>query len=318
MQLDGTTIAITGAGGFIGRALVRRFVARGARVRGLDVSREAAEAVRTLGAEAIVGDVTEPRDAERLCRDADVVVHTAAVVGEGGNHALYERINVHGTRTIADASRGKRLVHLSSVMVHGFTFPPDVTEDGPLRGEGNAYCETKITSERLVLDRHREGTLEAIVVRPGDVYGVGSQPWVVRPLEMIRKRLFAIPPGGMLNLVHVENLVDGIERALERDAVGEPITISDGVATPCDAYFGELAAMVSGSVTVLPRDLLRVVFTALEKACDAVKVEPPARASAIGFVTRPHRYSIEKARRLLGYAPRISLDEGLREIAAAT
>ena len=82
------------------------------------------------------------------------------MVGEGGDIAHYRRINVGGTHCALEAARAagaRRLVHLSSVMVYGFQFPRLVDETGPMRGEGNAYCQTKIESDRLALNLHGEG-----------------------------------------------------------------------------------------------------------------------------------------------------------------
>lgn len=305
MQIAGTTVAVTGAAGFIGRALAERFVALGARVRGLDL-----RPANVRGAESLVGDVTRAQDAERLCRDADLVVHTAAIVGEGGDLAAYRRVNVGGTRTIVDAG-AKRVVHLSSVMVYGFDYPADVDEDGPRRGEGNAYCATKIESEDLV-----RGRPDTVVIRPGDVYGVGSMPWVVRPLELMRKRMFAIPRGGVLGLVHIQNLIDAIVLAVETDAFGHVFNVTDGVAVPCEEYFGRLGATIGrGKPLALPAGVLRGTFGAIARAADLIGITPPARPDAVSFLMRPHRYSIERARKVLGYKPRVTLDEGMAEIA---
>lgn len=318
MDLSGRTAAITGGGGFIGLALAARLRRLGARVRGLDLSPKAAGSLAAIGAEALIGDVTSREDARRLCDAADVVIHTAAIVSEGGDPAPFRRVNVEGVRTIAEAARdagARRLVHLSSVMVYGFDFPHDVTEDGPLRGEGNPYCETKIESERVVLDLHARGDLEVTVIRPGDVYGPGSIPWVVRPLELMKRRLFVVPERGVINQVYVDDLVDGIVRAIERDAVGEAFNLTEGVATPCADYFARLARMIGRDrPPVVPARVLRPLFSAIERGCEALRVEPPARAAALSFLARPNRYSIEKARRVLGFAPRVDLDEGMRRV----
>ncbi|MGZ3417851.1 MAG: NAD-dependent epimerase/dehydratase family protein [Polyangiales bacterium] len=304
MEISGKTVAVTGAGGFIGARLLERLRERGATVRGLDLR---------ASRDVVAGDVTNTKHARALCEGADVVIHTAAVVGEGGDSALYDRINVGGTRTITEASRHARFVQLSSVMVYGFTFPPDVTEEGPLRSEDNDYCRTKIESELVV----REGHRDFVIVRPGDVYGAASVPWVLRPIEMMRKRVFAIPPKGVLNLIEVDDLVDGILHLIEKDATGEAFNLTGGVATPCREWFGELARMIGRRPpVVVPRRILRGAFEAIAAACDRLHIEPPARPDAVDFLSRPNRYSIEKARSV-GYEPKISLAEGLARIASS-
>src|SRR5262249_55924364 len=157
----------------------------GWQVRGIDNSAAAATRAERVGAWVQTGDVTAEGSARRLCGGAEVIVHTAAIVGEGGeggDWARYRRVNVEGTRTMARAARAAgvgRFVHLSSVMVYGFTYPDGVDEDGPLRGENNPYCQTKIESEAALRELLPSGVT---IVRPGDVYGPGSIPWVVRPL----------------------------------------------------------------------------------------------------------------------------------------
>ncbi len=322
MELAGKTLAITGAGGFIGLRMITRARALGMKVRGLELSPAAAARARGAGAEVALGDICDPAAARRLCGGAEIVFHTAAIVGEGGDWALYRRVNVEGSRTVATAARdagARRFVHLSSVMVYGFHFPPDVAEDGPLAGEDNAYCQTKIESETAVLALHAPERFGVTVIRPGDVYGPGSIPWVVRPLQLIKRHLFVLPDGGtgLINHVHVDNLLDGVLLALERDAVGRAFNVSDGVGTTCREYFGALARMLGRrGVRTLPSALLRPTFRLAERAARRLGREPLASASAIDFLLRPHAYSIARARRELGYAPRVTLAEGLRETEA--
>ena len=312
------TIAITGIGGFIGLRLAELARERGALVRGLELPGPAADRAARRGFEVVEGDVTRPVDVARAVADADIVVHTAAIVGEGGDLAAYRRVNVGGTRTAAQAAReagARRFVHLSSVMVFGFSFPDGVAEDGPLRGEGNAYCQTKIESEQVLGRGFDPGGLEITIIRPGDVYGPGSVPWVERPLALMKQRLFVLPDGGrgLINHVHVDTLCEGILLAIDREVSGV-FTLTDGVATPCSVYFGYLAAMAGRGLPSLPSRVLRPAFGALTAACRALGRERPARPEALDFLLRRGTYSIQKARRELGYEPKITLAEGMAEI----
>jgi nucleoside-diphosphate-sugar epimerase len=317
MKLDGATLSVTGIGGFIGRRLAERAIARGMRVRGLDQSDQA---TRDLpGVDVVVGDVCDAAAARAACAGADVVVHTAAVVREDGPRDLYQRINVGGTEQMVAAAREagvRRFVQVSSVMVYGFRYPPMVAEDGPLRGEGNPYCETKIESERVALAKHEPGRFEVTVIRPGDVYGPRSVPWVVRPYSLMKAGLFVLPSGGkgMLNPVYVDDLVDAVLLSIERDASGA-FTVTDGAASTCMDYFRPIAeAAGSRSIRTAPAGLLRVVFGAVQTGARAVGRESPAAPSAVDYLMRPHAYSIEKAKRELGYRPSVSLPEGMRRV----
>lgn len=316
-----TTIGVTGAGGFIGATLIERALEEGHEVRGLDVSEEAADRVRKMGADVVVGDVRDEASVREFCDGCDVVVHTAAIVGEGGDMSLYRAVNVEGSRNVARAAAEggvERMIHFSSVMVYGFDFPPEVDESGPLSGEGNAYCQTKIESEEAVLSVHGEGDLEVTVVRPGDVYGPGSQPWVVRPLEMMKAGLFMVPDGGegRIDATYVDNLVDAVFLLLDSDRTGEVFNVTDGVALKARDYFTHLARMLgSDSVPTAPSWLLRPLFKAVAAAFRLVGKEPPATPDAINFLTKPHGYSTEKIRSV-GHEPAIDIDEGMRRVEA--
>lgn len=315
MDLDGARLTVTGAGGFIGLRMVERALERGMHVRGLDLSPEAVARVEAAGAEGVVGDVTDEASVRRLCEGADVVFHAAAIISEAGDWAVMRRVNVEGTRLaarVAAESGARRFVQLSSCMVHGFTFPRYVDEDGPLRGENNPYCQTKIESERVAMSFHEPGAMEVIVIRPGDVYGPGSVPWVVRPIELIRSRMMALPDGGrgIMNHVYVDNLIDAIVLALEKDATGEAFLVTDGAETTFAEYFGRLARMVGRRwIPTAPRPLLRAVLGLAGRWL-------PADVEGVEFLSRPHPYSIGRARRVLGYEPRVDLDEGMRRTEA--
>jgi nucleoside-diphosphate-sugar epimerase len=321
MKLEGATLAITGIGGFIGTRLAETSLKRGMRLRGLEQSETAAKVARGLGAEVVVGDVCDPAAANEACRSADVVVHTAAVVREDGPRELYDRVNVRGSAEVARAARAagvRRFVHLSSVMVYGFRYPDHVTEDGPLRGEGNPYCETKIESEKVVRALHEPGTFEVTVVRPGDVYGPGSIPWVVRPYDLMKAGLFVLPAGGqgIINYVYVDNLCDAILSAVERDA-SDVYAVTDGVGARCIDYFRPIAlAAGRRHIRTAPAGLLRTTFRIIQAGASLVGLEAPAAPSAVDYLTRPHAYSTEKARRDLGHVPAVDYNEGMRRVTA--
>jgi len=319
-SLSGRTLAITGIGGFIGLRMAERARERGMQVQGLDVSTAAADLARQKGARVVIGDVTDSAAVSEASRGADVMFHTAAIIEEDGDPALFRRVNVEGTRTVAECARAagvRRFVQLSSVMVYGFTYPPFVAEDGPFRGEGNPCCETKLESDRLVLGLHAPGAFDVTVIRPGDVYGARSRPWVLRPLELMRKRIFFLIDGGRgtMNHVHVDNLLDAVFLALERRAAGEAFNVTDGAQTSFADYFGRLARMLGRKrLPSAPGTLVRRGFSLAGRAGALMGLRLPVSPAAVDFVCRPHPYSIDRARRVLGYEPRISLDQGMAEV----
>lgn len=320
MTHTSTTIAITGIGGFIGLRMAERARANGWTVRGLDLSPAGAERARAAGAEVVVGSVNDAAAVAAALQGADWVFHTAAIVEEDGPRDLYERVNIEGTRTVCKVAQQlgvRRLVHLSSVMVYGFDYPQDVAEDGPVDGQGNVYNDTKLASERVALSFNDLQRLGVIVIRPGDVYGRGSLPWVTRPVQMLRRGVFMLPGrgSGVINHVHVDNLIDGVMLAVDHDAIGEAFNITDGVATRCDAFFAPHARLAGvRRVPALPTWAVMLLMRLSQPWWRLRGQTPPASPTTLRFLLRRHRYSIAKAQARLGYQPRIDLEQGMQQM----
>lgn len=316
MDLSGTTAAVTGAAGFIGSAVCARLSAEGATVAGLDLPGADAGRVAAAGAEFRPADVTDAAAVREAVAGADLVVHTAAIVTDWGPMAEFVRVNVGGTRNVLDAAEaaGARTVHVSSVAVWGYEFREDLPEDAEPRPCGNPYIDTKGTSD--VLARARG----AAVVRPGDVYGPGSVPWAVRPLEAMKARRFQLPSGrpGIMTPVYVDDLVDCIVRAgTAAGAEGVAFTAWDGQPVTTTEFFRHYARMLGRDrVPTLPRPVLVAALLAQEAVAHATGTPPAVSRSALTFVSRRAAYPTALARERLGWAPQVGLEEGMRRTEA--
>jgi nucleoside-diphosphate-sugar epimerase len=265
----------------------------------------------------VAGDVSEAGAWQANAEGCDLVIHTAAVLTLGGDPGAVWRVNVMGTRRALDAAvRGgaQRFVQLSSVLAFSWTFPDGVDERHPVRANGAPYVDTKVASEQVVLQAHAAREVECTVVRPGDVWGPRSRPWTVLPVEMIKQGLFMVPRGGIFSPIYVDNLVHGVALAAGSDAAaGEVFILTDGAGIPNEDFFGRYYAMLGKSG---PRALPRRVLTAIAGAADAAarlrRQESELSANSVAYLARRGTYSIEKARRVLGFSPLVDMDEGFR------
>jgi len=314
-------VLVTGSAGFVGSALTRRLEAEGLTVMGADLragpTPTVAVDITDRGAVREVFERFRPRK----------VVHTAAIVDDRGDPALYRAVNVRGTDHVVDACEAvgvERLVHVSSIVVLGLDSPAACDEHTPLCAyTGAAYMDTKAVSERRVRDAWAAGRVPAVVVRPGDVYGAGSEPWVRRPLEMMGKGLPLLVAGGQGLMAHcwIDNLVDGLVLALDaRGVEGGVFHITDGEDhTTFRDYFQRLAAAAGLTMSPLsiPAFAALGLGAAFERAARALPVSPPFTATAARYLMRRSVYSIAASTAALGYQPAVGLDEGMARLGRA-
>lgn len=306
-------VLVTGAAGFIGRALTTRLQDAGAEVVGVDVEADSERGI-------VGGDVSAPGPWQAAAEGCDAVFHTAAAVTNTANHELGWRVNVLGTRHAIDAAvsgGARRFVHFSSCRAYSdLDFPDGVAEDHPVRPDGSVYVDTKIASEQVALQAHAAGEVEATIVRPGDVYGPGSRPWTVLIIEAIRSGQFLLPANGegVFSPTYIDNLIDGVMLAARKpEGVGEVFMISDGVGVTTEEFFGHYYRMLGRKG---PRTLptpLAVALTAVPEGFSALTRRPTEiRRESMRYLARTGTYSIEKARSVLGYEPAVDLAEGMR------
>lgn len=311
-------VFITGANGFIGRAITRRLQADGVKVIGVDANANPAAGI-------IAGDISKEGNWQDAVAGCELVVHTAAVVSNAVDAETTWRVNVLGTRHVVSAAAAagvKRLVHLSSVRAFSdLNYPDGVDEQWPVRTDGNAYVDTKIASEHVVLQAHAAGELSANIIRPGDVYGPGSRPWVILPLEAMKSGSFALPAGGhgVFSPVYVDDLVDGLlTAATHPDAAGQILTLTGPATASTAEYFGHLHRMLGRVGT--PRTVstgVAVGFAAIVATIARLRGRhTEINPATVRYLTRTGGYSSAKARALIGYAPQVDLDEGMRRTAA--
>jgi nucleoside-diphosphate-sugar epimerase len=309
---------VTGATGFTGSYLVRSLVADGGQVR--VIARSAAKARQLLpeNVEIVEGDIADPGVVERAVQGVGTVYHLAAVYREAKHPDFrYREVNVDASRNLLDAAVDasvQRYVHCSTVGVHGHIASPPADERAAY-DPGDVYQATKCEAEQLALS-YRD-RIPLAVARPTAIYGPGDTR-LLKLFRMIVRGRFLLLDGGenYYHTVHVNDLVHGLRLlGTHPRAVGE-IFILGG-----ERYLklSELAAMIAAAADVpapwlrLPARPFQVLGSLVEKLCVPLGIEPPIHRRRVDFYPKSRAFTIEKAKRLLGYRPEVLLNDGIRE-----
>jgi nucleoside-diphosphate-sugar epimerase len=318
MDLQGKKLLITGITGFIGCRAAEMALARGMQVRGL--VRSPAKATTAQEIEILQGDITDPATLEAACRGVDLVLHSAALLDMEGDLTLLRRVNQQGVINMIQAAQQQRVtafVHLSDAAIYGCQYPAYVTESSPIDAQNTPYCQSKADAERAIWELNPSPDLGIIIIRAGNVYGPRSPAWVMKPLRAMQRQEFGLPRFGnaALNLVYIDNLIEGIFLALEQEAYGEIFNITDGWNLSCKEYFTKLAAIADLPPPIsAPTFLVKTVLQQrIKKQLDnGEPIDVPL--ASLDWLNRPHLYSIQKAQAILGYKPKVSLDQGLENV----
>jgi len=317
---------VTGGSGFIGGRLIGRLRREGHIVRALARSSAAAERVRTLGAEAVPGDLADADAMRAGAEGCELAFHAAATLGDSGRREDFERGNVTGTfnvlRACADAGV-RRLVHVGTEAALMAGEPlVEVDEGAPLRPDSPVlYSATKARAEQAVLDANREG-FETVVVRPRFVWGAGDTTLLPAITEMVRSGRFAWIAGGRhrTSITHVDNTVEGLMLGATRGRPGNAYFVTDGDPVSFREFVTELLATqgVTAPSRSIPRPLARALAGAGEGLWRLLRLpgSPPMTRFAYWVSTQECTIRIDKAREQLGYAPVTSIDQGLAELRA--
>jgi nucleoside-diphosphate-sugar epimerase len=298
---------------------------RGWAVRALVRAGTDAGSLERLGVTVVRGDLTEAETLPAAVDGVDVVFHCAAKVGDWGPVADYRAVNVDGLRALMDACRSKavkRFVHLSSLGVYAARhhFGTDETEPLP-KHHVDGYTQTKVESEQLALSYAREHAFPVVVLRPGFIYGPQDRTVLPKLLDALRRRRvrYLGDNGRAMNTIYVGNLLDAMFLAAEEPrAIGQIYNLTDGEAVSKRRFIETLAdgmGIARPRSLAVPlwfaRPLARLLEARARKQGDS---EPPVLTQArVKFLGLNLDFSIEKARRELGYRPRVSFDEGMRE-----
>ena len=315
-------VALTGASGYTGGHLLKRLLARGDTVKALVREGSISSEMMSSGAVIVRGALGDADAARLLVEGCDAVVHVAAVYRTAGHpDSYYREINVEGTKRLLEAALAagvRRFVHTSTVGVHGDVKNPPADEIAPI-APSDIYQETKAEAETLARDFGRAHGIEVVIVRPGAIYGP-DETRLLKVFKAIARGRYAVVGSGRphYHLVYIDDLIDGFLLALDRrEAAGETFIIAGPASLSQDDLARDVAAATGGSVWPfhIPAWPVQRIGDVVEAICIPFGLEPMIHRRRVDFWVKNRSFSIEKARRLLGYEPKIGVKEGIARTA---
>lgn len=314
-------VLVTGGTGFTGGYLCEGLVERGYKVRTLSLPNQDISKLAKLGVEVVIGDLTKKETLAPAVNDIDVVYHIAAIFREQDvPNSLFYEVNVGGTKNLLEASVEagvRRFVHCSTVGVQGEIKNPPATEEAPYN-PGDVYQRSKVEGEKLALQffKDHKDKIEGVVFRPVGIYGPGDMRFL-KIFKFVNSGKFRMIGNGkvLYHLTFVKDLVDGIILCGEKkEAVGEIFTLGGNEYLTLNEFV-KLLAEVLGVKPPTRRIPAWPVWTAglfCEILCYPFRIQPPIYRRRVDFFIKDRAFDISKAKRLLGYNPKVDLRTGLK------
>jgi nucleoside-diphosphate-sugar epimerase len=322
MKREMKLVLVTGASGFLGRAVTTELLSRGCAVRALVRSPQKAEPLSRLGAEIVVGDIRDSVISTAFL-GVDTVIHCAAAIGPASlPHEVFHSVNVNGTRNLVEALKTsphlERFVHISTVAVIGRIDPRNPAHEGSPCRPIDAYGETKLLAEKVVLDAVGTG-FPAAIVRPMWIYGTESTVTTNLFRKIARRKLPMIGAArNTMQPVAIEDTVAGIMKcAVTVGIEGRIYNIAGAEILTINSICKTIADLMG---TTLPKPRIPMWFaaaaaTASEMLFPIVGMPPPLTHQKLEFFHICNSYSIERARGDLDWNPQISFQQGARNVA---
>ncbi len=312
-------ILVTGASGFVGTNLVHRLIEEGHRVTALIRTRSHSYRLPDRGVDLIYGDLSDIQSLKAAVEGKDIIFNLAAALP---HHRLkdeqYWETNVEGVKNLLEACKKadvERVVHVSTVGVYGSS-PKIGTDEKTTFNPYDVYSKTKAEGEKIALDYWRKKKLPVTILRPTIGYGPGDTRPVFLPLfSLIKRKMFVSVGKGdnFLHTVYVDNLVDALLLAASsQEAIGEDFIIGDAECPTMKEIINTIAKIEGVGLYpfYIPGSLARVIgksFDLLQK----LRLPAPLPTQRVRFMVANRKFKIEKARKILGYRPRVNILEGM-------
>ncbi len=315
------TILVTGGTGFLGSHLVDGLVARGDTVRVLIRSSSSLKYIRphmhSGYVEVVQGDLTDAGSLESACEGVQIVFNCAAVVDFQSTKNQLEAVNVSGLASLTKAAlkhHVQRLIHVSSAGLYGWE--KGVIHEGWDVRPDNEYERTKAQGEGILLQTHREKGLPVVILQPSFIYGPRARIGMRELFRYAGNPWLPLVDGGKhrLNMVYVSDVVDVLIRSADIEtAVGQRFIIGH-LDNPTYREIVKTAAELMGVSTArwsLPYGFVKPMASLLQKWGGTLAQHSIPYSDYLDYMVRDGVMDISKAERILGFVPKVSLDEGM-------
>jgi len=315
----GTKVLVTGATGFTGSLLTRKLVNDGAIVHAIARPSSSIEAFKDLNIRWFRGDVFDPEIIKDAMRDVPYVFHLAAAYREAkAGEEMNRKVHVESTKLIAQTAKSipsfRRLVHVSTVGVHGHIDNPPADENYPFN-PGDIYQKTKAEAELWLRDYSKISGLPITVIRPAAIYGPGDKR-LLKLFKMATWPIFPILDKGkcLYHLIHVEDLTNVIMLSATHPAALNEVFICGNAEPVTLEHMGRTIAAELGRtlhVIRIPAWPFFLLGALCEVICKPFGIEPPIYRRRVAFFTKDRAFNTRKLRERLGYSYKYSNEEGL-------
>lgn len=313
---------VTGATGFIGSFIAERLVKDGENVRAFVRKTSNTDFLKTLGVEIFYGDLNDEASIREAVKGIDRVFHSAAMVGDWIPRETAFRVNVEGTRYMLEAAtkeKVKRFIFVSSLAVLGMKDHHKTPSNPPAEKTGDIYADTKIDSERLVVEYGKKNNLPYTVIRPGFVFGPRDDKVIPKMVEFIKngKYIFVGSGKNKVNMIYVENLADMVTKASYTDKTVSQVynaTNDSGMSMMDVVYMVSDLWGYKRPEKHVPKGVAYGLCHILEFYARLIKAKKPplVNKTRLKFLSLNLDFDISKIKEDLGYSPQIDMTEGLK------